>query len=241
MHGMDRQAHHHQLEDRIGYTFADPALLETALTHRSYANERRGAKVADNERLEFLGDAVLDFYVSEQLVLRLPSWSEGDLSQGRASLVNEQALAIVARELGLGAPLRLGRGEEKTGGREKDSLLCDAFEALIGAVLLDGGIGTCRQVLDRTMGDAISALNRRVRTASDPKTELQEWLAARAQSPPSYRVLSQIGPAHQRTFTVGVTRDQRILAVGSGSSKKVAERRAAAAAMSALSRDGGDR
>lgn len=238
---MDRQAHHQQLGERIGYTFTDPVMLETALTHRSYANEQRGAPVADNERLEFLGDAVLDFYVSEQLVLRLPNWSEGDLSQGRASLVNEQALAVVARELGLGAALRLGRGEEKTGGREKDSLLCDAFEALIGALLLDGGIGTCRQVLDRTMGDSIAALNRRVRRASDPKTELQEWLAARALSPPSYRVLSQIGPAHRCTFTVGVSRDQRVLAVGSGASKKVAERRAAAAAMSALTREWGDR
>jgi len=234
---MDRRAQLDELVERIGYTFSDPALLETALTHRSFANEQRGAPVEDNERLEFLGDAVLDFYVSEQLVRRLPDWTEGDLSQGRAALVNELALASLARELGLGALLRLGRGEEKTGGREKDSLLCDALEALVGALLLDGGIETCQAMLSRTMGTSITALNRRVPTAADPKTELQEWLAARTQSPPTYRILSQIRPAHRRTFTVGVLRDAWILAVGSGPSKKTAERRSAGAALASLRRE----
>jgi ribonuclease-3 len=218
------------LEETIGYAFADPGLLETALTHRSYANEQRGQRVADNERLEFLGDAVLDFYVSEQLVRRLPDWSEGDLSQGRAALVNEGALAAHARRLQLGTLLRLGRGEDRSGGRDKDSLLCDVLEALIGALLLDGGIGACERVLEGLLGEPIRALRERIRVESDPKTSFQEWLAARGESPPRYRVLREIGPPHSRTFTVGVTVGGQIAAVGSGPSKKVAERRAAQAA-----------
>jgi ribonuclease III len=218
------------LEETIGYTFADPGLLDTALTHRSYANEQRGQQVEDNERLEFLGDAVLDFYVSEQLVRRLPDWTEGDLSQGRAALVNEGALATLARRLGLGQLLRLGRGEDRSGGRDKDSLLCDVLEALIGALLLDGGIRACEQVLEGLLGEAIGALRQRIRMESDPKTALQEWLAARGESPPRYQVLGEIGPPHAHTFTVGVTVGGQIAAVGSGPSKKIAERRAAQAA-----------
>ncbi len=218
------------IEQRIGYTFADPELLETALTHRSFANEQRGRAVEDSERLEFLGDAVLDFYVSEQLVRRLPDWSEGDLSQGRAALVNEGALASLARTLQLGDQLRLGRGEARSGGRDKDSLLCDALEALVGGILLDGGIDACQQALERLLGDRIRALRQRVRVATDPKTALQEWLAAAGGTPPRYQVLAEVGPPHARTFTVGVTIAGQVAAVGSGPSKKVAERRAAQAA-----------
>jgi len=222
------------LKQRLGYEFAEEELLCTALTHRSYAHESRGAE--DNERLEYLGDAVIDLVVSEELFHRLPGRREGELSRARAALVNEAALAAVAREVGLGTHLRLGRGEHKTGGEDKDSILCGAFEAVIGALLIDGGIETCRRLLIELLGGALRRVEDSARVDRDPKTSLQEWLVGRRRISPSYRVLSEHGPPHRRTFTVAVSEGDAVLAVGSGASKKESEQRAAQAALLHLGR-----
>jgi ribonuclease III len=225
------------LSGRLGHRFSDTTLLETALTHRSFANEVRDDAVRDNERLEFLGDAVIDLYVSEKLFARKPQWAEGDLSRARASLVNEKALADVGRQLGLGTLLQLGKGESKTGGRHKDSILCGAVEALVGATFIDGGIEAAWNALDLLLDARIRGLDgggRRI--GEDAKTALQEYMAGGSAPPPRYAVLAEDGPPHQRTFTVSVSRGDETLALGSGSSKKVAEQRAAAAALIHLKR-----
>ncbi len=224
------------LSGRLGHRFSDTTLLETALTHRSFANEVRDDAVRDNERLEFLGDAVIDLYVSEKLFARKPQWAEGELSRARAALVNEKALADVGRHLGLGTLLQLGKGESKTGGRHKDSILCGAVEAAVGATFLDGGIEAAWNSLDLLLESRIRGLDGGRRIGEDAKTALQEYLAGGSAPPPRYAVLAEEGPPHQRTFTVSVSRDGETLAIGSGPSKKVAEQRAAAAALIHLER-----
>jgi ribonuclease-3 len=223
-----------QLMERLGCIFEDPALLVTALTHRSAVNESRDRGLQDNERLEFLGDAVLDAVLSEELVRRLPSWNEGELTRARATLVHERALATLARELGLGQGLVLGRGEDRTGGRDKDSLLCDAFEAVIGAVALDRGHETCRLVIQRLFASRIRSMEDGRLVGLDPKTRLQEQCAARGTGVPTYPVLAEVGPPHHRTYTVAVQVDDNVLAVGSGPNKKQAAQRAAWAALRRL-------
>ncbi len=224
------------LMKRLGCVFDDPSLLETALTHRSYANESRTGAIEDNERLEFLGDAVIDLVVAEELVRAQPNWKEGQLSVARSALVSEPALARQARKLDLGQSLLLGRGENRTGGRDKDSLLSDAFEAIVGALLLDQGIDTCRSFLRRLLEGEFSGSRATQSVQSDAKTAVQELLMARFHSQPRYEVLAQCGPAHNRTFTIALVLDDRILAIGSGPSKKMAARRAAQATLSAQQR-----
>jgi ribonuclease III len=226
------------LEKRLGHRFLRPELLARALTHSSAAPERRGPSEAknhlephqDNERFEFLGDAVLELLASEYLVLTFPDWSEGQLSKSRARLVNARTLEAAARRLRLGEHLRLGRGEEKTGGREKQTLLADAFEAVVAAVYLDAGLHSAR-VLHRVLfeqaiverGDSISE--------SDRKSALQEFLQGRRQAPAEYRVARESGPDHQKTFEIEVWVDGKCLANGVGSTKKEAEQRAARSAL----------
>ncbi len=224
------------LSGPLGHRFSDPGLLENALTHRSFANEVREPAVRDNERLEFLGDAVIDLFVSEKLYAARPDWTEGELSRARASLVNEKALADLARKLGLGDLLRLGKGEGRTGGRHKDSILCGAMEAVVGSVYLDGGIEAAWTSLDGLLDTRMSGAAGVRRLGGDAKTALQEALAGGSAPPPRYAVRAEQGPPHQRTFTVAVTRDGDLLALGSGSSKKQAEQRAAAAALIHLRR-----
>lgn len=224
------------LAGRLGHSFTDPDLLETALTHRSFANEVRDEAVHDNERMEFLGDAVIDLFVSERLFAGMPDWDEGALSRARASLVNENALSDLARKLELGGLLRLGKGEGKTGGQHKDSILCGAMEAIIGAVYLDGGIEAAWKALDGLLDTRMSGLAVTRRLGGDAKTVLQEVLAGGTAPPPRYTVRAEQGPPHQRTFTVAATRDGELLALGSGSSKKLAAQRAAAAALIHLRR-----
>jgi ribonuclease III len=224
------------LSGQLGHRFSDTTLLETALTHRSFANEVRDEAVRDNERLEFLGDAVIDLFVSEKLFARKPQWAEGELSRARAALVNEKALADLGRQLGLGTLLRLGKGEGKTGGRHKDSILCGAVEALVGAMFLDGGIDSAWAALDRLLDSRIRGLDEGRRVGEDAKTALQEYVAGGNAPPPRYAVLAEEGLPHERTFTVSVSRDGVSLALGSGPSKKVAEQRAAAAALIHLRR-----
>jgi len=208
------------LEQRIGHRFANLALLEQALTHRSYGSPH-------NERLEFLGDGVLDCVVAEELCLRFPDMSEGELSRLRASLVRGAALAEVARGIGLSEFLRLGEGEIASGGAERASILADALEAIFGAAFLDGGYAAARTAIQHSFGGALRAMD----TASpdkDAKTRLQEYLQGRHRKLPRYRVASTRGAAHRQTFEVECVVDELGLAAsGSGRSRRSAEQRAA--------------
>lgn len=223
------------MERNLGYRFRDPALLRQALTHRSYANEQ-GLRGADNERLEFLGDALLDLLVSEELFRRFPDQPEGALSRMRASIVNEGALASHARRVGIGDALLLGRGEERTGGREKDSLLADAFEAVVAAIYLDGGMSPLQLVMDRHLFPYVDfSLSLR---GEDYKTMLQERLQAVSRKP-VYRTVQVSGPDHSPLYRVEVMDGERILGGGTGTSRKGAEQNAAREALARLEGDGG--
>jgi len=221
------------LEERLGFRIADPALALEALTHKSFVNEQRGEALADNERLEFLGDAVIDLAVSHRLMERFPTAREGDLSKLRAALVDESGLARLARGLGLGALLRLGRGEELTGGRDKASLLADALEAVVAAVYLSGGLGPVLDLLDRLLAEAFerAAAGRLDR---DYKTQLQEVTQSRFRSSPRYRVVAATGPDHEKVFEVELLLRGQAMGKGSGRSKKDAEQAAARMALEAL-------
>ena len=232
-----------QLQERLGYAFREPEVLERALTHSSAVPELRSARgedvsfsgsaVQDNERLEFLGDAVLELLTSEYLLANFPEWSEGQLSKSRARIVNAHSLEAAARGLGIGEHLRLGRGEEKTGGREKPALLADAFEAVVAAMYLDGGLAPVRELLKRTV--FLSALENGERISeSDRKSALQEYLQGKGEPPAEYRLAGETGPDHQKTFQVEVWVQGECLANAEGSTKKEAEQRAARSALERL-------
>jgi ribonuclease-3 len=232
-------------EDRLGYKFSARELLERALTHSSAVPELRAATVEeagcvllprDNERLEFLGDAVLELLASEYLLATFPEWSEGQLSKSRARIVNASSLEAAARRLRLGDHLRLGRGEEKTGGREKQTLLADAFEAVIAAIYLDGGLGAAREILRKILFE--HALEERGEgiADSDRKSALQELLQGHGKPPAEYRLAGQSGPDHQKIFEIEVWIDGECMAKGEGSTKKEAEQRAARSALEQLER-----
>jgi ribonuclease-3 len=233
-----------ELEERLGYRFSRPELLDRALTHSSAVPELRAGRPAeaapsdggesDNERLEFLGDAVLDMLASEYLLTTFPEWSEGQLSKSRARLVNARALEIAARRLNLGEHLRLGRGEEKSGGREKGALLSDAFEAVIAAIYIDGGLAAARETLRRLLFvDALKETGDRI-SESDRKSALQEFLQGRGQPPAEYRLAGETGPDHQKTFQIEVWVNGFLMSKGEGSTKKEAEQRAARRALERL-------
>jgi ribonuclease-3 len=229
-----------QFEERLGRKFQNSELLRRALTHSSALPELRAADVAggepseDNEQLEFLGDAVLDLLASEYLLEKFPDWSEGQLSKSRARLVNAQALEVAARRLNLGEHLRIGRGEEKTGGRDKPALLADAFEAVVAAIYLDAGLAAAREMLRATLFEA--ALEERGSSLfeTDRKSALQEFLQGRGKAPAEYRLAAESGPDHQKTFQVEVWIDGACLSSGQGSTKKEAEQRAAGMALERL-------
>jgi len=231
------------LEERLGYSFSTRELLDRALTHSSAVPELRGAGAeetgnvtipSDNERLEFLGDAVLELLASEYLLSSFPEWSEGQLSKSRSQIVNAGSLEAAARRLHLGEHLRLGRGEEKTGGREKPTLLADAFEAVVAAVYLDAGLGAARGVLRRILFEhALEERGERI-TESDRKSALQEYLQARGQPPAEYRLAGESGPDHQKVFQIEVWVSGECLARGEGNTKKEAEQRAARSALEQL-------
>lgn len=228
-----------ELQQRLSYTFRDPGLLERALTHKSFANERRLAQ--HNERMEFLGDAVLNLIVSEQLMTSRPEAAEGELSRIRAAIVSEPSLAAVARALGLGLFLRLGKGEELTGGRDKDSLLADSLEALVASLYLDGGIGAAAAFIDRHFRDTVRTASSSG-SVSDYKTALQELCQDRLKVLPEYQVVSQAGPDHQKEFTVELSVKGEVAGRGTGRSKKEAEQRAAKEALERFRSPGsGDR
>lgn len=217
------------LTEKLGVEI-DPALLERALTHRSYAYEHGG--IPNNERLEFLGDSVLGLAVTVMLFTTLPDLDEGDLAKRRASVVSTVALAEVARGIGLGEHLRLGRGEEQTGGRDKDSILADTMEAVFGAVFLSAGPDAATDLVLR-LTEPLLADPERYGAAMDPKTSLQELAARLGKTPPSYSIESA-GPDHDRVFTATV-RVGELACTGVGSSKKTAEMAAALTAWRQLS------
>ena len=231
-----------RLEQRLAYEFSKRELLERALTHSSLVPEMRiqpgdGARAdapkSDNERFEFLGDAVLELLASEYLVEKFADWSEGRLSKARARIVNARSLEAAARRLELGEHLRLGRGEEKTGGREKAALLADAFEAVLGAVYLDGGLAAARNVLQKVLFDSVE-LDADEAAAADPKSTLQEHLQARGEGPVEYKLTRESGPDHRKTFAIEVLVKGGRLGQGQGRTKKEAEQAAAGNALERL-------
>ncbi len=222
-----------ELQRFLGYNFRDPKLLLEALTHSSYAHERPQAAAQDNERLEFLGDAVLGLAAARYLVQTLPMAEEGELSRMRAVLVREEWLAAAARMISLGDFLRLGRGEDRSGGRRKSSILSGATEALIGAVFRDGGWRSAYRVSLKFFREPLLA-EEVLRQAADAKTHLQELCQERFHLTPSYRLVSQAGPSHHPRFRVEALLGKKVLAEGEGLNKKEAEQAAAAAALESL-------
>jgi len=235
------------LEDALGYRFRRPELLALALTHRSAASEAPPEQAqhaggvpelgTHNERLEFLGDAVLALAASEALVRTFPNWSEGHLSKSRANLTSAGTLAHAARRLEFGTFVRIGKGEEKTGGREKPGLLADAFEAVVAAIYLDGGLEAARVFLGRTVLSQVSLATGAELAQSDRKSALQEYLQGRGLAPALYVLSGESGPDHLKQFEVEVWVEGKRLAAGKGTTKKQAEQRAADAALLQLARE----
>jgi len=219
-----------ELEKRLGYSFQNRALLENALTHSSYANENRGKGLESNERLEFLGDSVLGMVTADYLFRAHPDLPEGDLTRTRAALVCEGGLVVVARAVGLGSYLKLGRGEDAGGGRERDSILADAVEAVIAAIYLDGGIGSARKFIQRFILDRESEKSAK----RDYKTTLQELVQRESGQVLEYRLLGSSGPDHAKVFQVEVELNGSGIGSGEGHSKKEAEQMAARAAIEKL-------
>jgi len=219
-----------RLQHKLGHTFSDPDLLKSALTHRSYLNEHPHLQVSDNERLEFLGDAVLDFLTAEYLFRHCPEMPEGQLTSLRVALVRTETLAALAQDFDLGKYLRLGRGEEADGGRHKPSTLCATFEALVGAMVLDAGIEKVRRIIFSLIEPLVKEL---VREASlkDAKTRLQELSQATAHEIPVYETIAESGPDHAKEFVVVVSLGGKIVGQGKGPSKQAAQQAAARAAL----------
>jgi ribonuclease-3 len=222
------------LEERLGYHFKDQSLLVRALTHRSFVNEKESSGPIHNESLEFLGDAVLGFLVSSRIFNRCPELNEGELSKIKAYLVSAVNLVHLAERIRLGDHLRLSRGEEKTGGRSKRAILADAFESVIGAIYLDGGVEAAAEFVDRQIGDYLDGVDLRHLTYGDFKSALQERLHHVGQLEPVYRVVNEIGPDHRKTFVIQVSVGDRVVAEASGRTKKEAQQAAARIAMENL-------
>ena len=215
------------LERRIGYIFEDESLLEEALTHSSYANEHGLGRLGCNERLEFLGDAVLSAVVADHLYRTLPDMEEGELTKQRAAMVCESALATFARDIDLGKDMRFGKGELKTHGNERDAILSDCFEAVIAAIYLDGGVEAARKFISRHVLQEAAE----VMLSRDYKTELQEVIQQNPEEKLRYVHAGESGPDHDKTFTVEVWLNSNIIATAQGHSKKQAEQNAAAEAL----------
>ena len=227
-----------ELEARLGYSFTNPRLLERALTHTSFAYEHKsettGEASEDYEALEFLGDAILGFLISDYLFEAHPSQTEGELSKIRSYLVSANQLASLSRELDLGAFLRLGHGEEKTGGRQKKALLADLFESLIAAIFLDGGLEPTRRFVLAQFRSRLDNIREEELDFQDRKSLLQERLHARGLSEPDYRVIDELGPDHEKEFLVEVYIQDKFLARATGRSKKEAQQGAAEKALERL-------
>jgi ribonuclease-3 len=225
-----------QLQQNLGYRFTDCSLLHQALTHPSFHNEQ-GTGGGDYQRLEFLGDAILGMLLAESLYARFPEADEGELSRFRARLAEQGSLASVARGRGIGAFILVGRGEEQTEGRDKDSILCDVFEAIIAAVYLDGGLEAARRLV-LALFDGLLDAPRGCTAARDAKSELQELLSARGLPPPEYRLEEESGPPRPRQFRFQVVLEDRVIGEGQGRSKKSAQQAAATLALELLAGEG---
>ena len=223
------------LQSVLGFSFKDPSLLQLALIHRSYCNENGLDPSECYERLEFLGDAVLELTVSTELFTKFPDADEGQLTKTRSSLVRRETLAQVARRIDLGSYLFLGKGAETTQGREQDSVLAAAFEALIAAVYFDQGNEFTRQLILRLMDSELSRAEEIGRPPENPKSRLQEMVQAQGMNPPVYELVSSDGPDHGPVFTVDVLVNGQVVGTGTGGKKSDAEGAAARAAFAALS------
>jgi len=221
-----------RLETNIGYRFRNKDLMAQALHHRSYVNEMAEEDIQDNERLEFLGDAVVNLVTGHLLMVRYPDLQEGDLSRMRAALVNETHLADIARRMDLGVFLQLGKGELQSNGREKDSILSDALEALLAAVYLDGGFLKVFDLIDRHFSDKLEGVKAPA-DRMDHKSRLQELVQSTRHVTPRYHLVAAIGPDHDKTFKTRVT-IEALQVEGEGKSKKAAEQDAARKALEAL-------
>ena len=221
------------LENELDYQFKDIGLLREALQHSSYVNEQSDPALQDNERLEFLGDAVLDLVITHILMNHFPQTREGELSRMRAAIVNESQLAVVAQKLNLGQYLLLGKGEALSHGEEKSSILADALEAVIAAVYMDGGLKNAFDVIERQFSRVISQVGERL-AAEDFKSRLQELVQVRFKTIPHYTVIAESGPDHDKTFEVRLSIGTSTMTHGTGKSKKAAEQAAAQVAFEQL-------
>jgi ribonuclease III len=226
------------LQEALAYAFGDISLLRQALTHRSYANESVGTQIRHNERLEFLGDAVLNLTLSDLLLKKYPNLSEGPLSKIRAGLVNEKKLADLSLQLNLGAFLLMGKGEERTGGRSKPSVLANTFEAVLGAIFLDGGYLSASFFVDHLFQGYL--LEDQVLSVQDYKTLLQEYCQGKLKTVPAYSVFREEGPDHKKIFHVEVKIQDRVISKGKGRTKKEAQQGAAEKALLRLRRKADD-
>jgi len=217
------------LESKLSYRFREPSLLQTALTHSSYANECRGAGQESNERLEFLGDSILGFVTADCLYRKYPGVPEGRMTRLRAELVCEQSLVTVARELGLGEDMRFGKGEEHTGGRTRPSILADCVEAVIAALYLDGGLAVAGAFIERYILSGLDS--REAEPFSDYKTALQELVQQKSGQVLSYAMIAESGPDHNKLFTAQVSLNGKAIGQGTGHTKKEAEQAAARSAL----------
>jgi ribonuclease III len=228
-------ANQHNIEHKLGYQFDSKDLLDEALRHSSYVNEQPDSELRDNERFEFLGDAVLNLIVGHILMERYPHLKEGDLSRTRANLVNETHLAIMARSIDLGAGLQLGKGEIQTDGMEKNSILSGAFEALMAAVYLDGGFKVAFKIIENNFVPFLDQIHSAI-DSNDYKSRLQEWIQEKHGDIPYYKVVREEGPDHDKTFWISV-KIFDIEAEGTGKSKKTAEQDAARTALEILNKE----
>ena len=208
--------------EKLDYVFGQPELLETALTHPTFANENRGLN--DNQRLEFLGDTIVNASVTRLLYLQFPDLKEGELTKLRAELINERGLALIARHLGLGQRLRLGRGEDLSGGRDKESILADAYEAVMGAVFLDGGFAVASALVEQHFAAALGSFT--AVSSTDYKSALIEHCQLNFKQPPEIAIIDERGPEHSKVFVAEVVLAGRVLGRGEGRSKKQASQEA---------------
>ncbi len=225
------------LQQSLGHRFRDLNLLRRALTHPSYVNEHPEDGLGDNQRLEFLGDAVLDFVAGAWVYRYYPDFDEGRMTRLRAALVRAKTLARFARQVGIGDALRLGHGEEEAGGRERDASLCDAFEAVVGALYLDGGLSPAEAFVEPLI-EPVAEATLAAEADLDAKSRLQEWSQAELGVTPRYRTVAEKGPDHAKTFEVEVLLGKKVAGRGAGRSKQVAEQAAAQAAWESLTRQG---
>lgn len=225
-----------EIQDILGVRLSQTGLLEQALVHSSFVNENPGSVAGHNERLEFLGDAILGHIISDKIYRDFPDMAEGEMTRFRAALVSRAALARAARTVRLGEFLYLGKGEESSGGRGKTANLAGALEAVIAAVYLDRGEDATRQVILKLLGTEIERIGNQG-IGADYKSRLQEFMQARRQAAPSYRLVSETGPDHDKSFTVTVLDGDKVMGQGTGKTKKAAETEAARVALQQLARD----